>query len=128
MSVRVKNTGRRPFVDRFAGETYRIDPGEVAVIPDGAARLWLGDFRDPEQVDEERKRAAFRRGGQYPPLEIVEPDSAPPPAPPEPEAQRPARRPPPARRSGRRGPVRASVAEEEPPSTPELVIEGDGSG
>lgn len=71
MAVRVRNTSKEPYRDRFNGEEYVIGPGEVAVVPDGAAALWLGRVNLPgAQGDAERKRAALRRGGTYPPLVV----------------------------------------------------------
>jgi len=70
MAIRVMNTGSEPYTDKFNGERYVIGPGEVAVIPDGAAALWLGVPPDNPTPDE-RRRAAFRRGGRYPSLVVV---------------------------------------------------------
>ena len=73
MSVRLRNVGAEPFVDRFAGEVYTILPGETAVVPDGAANLWLGDPSLPEpQRTADRSRAALRRVTGLPPLVRVD--------------------------------------------------------
>ena len=82
MSVRLRNDGERVFVDRFAGETYRIEPGEVAVVPDAAAKLWLGDWTLPEpQRKEDIRRAAFRRADGLPRLTRVDGEPSAPPKP-----------------------------------------------
>lgn len=77
MAVRVRNTSNSPYRDKFDGEEYVIGPGEVALVPDGAAALWLGVGPDGVVVEGERRRAAMRRGGLYPPL-VVAGDEAPP--------------------------------------------------
>lgn len=69
MATRLRNTGTEPFEDLFNGERYVIGPGEVAVVPDGAAALWLG-VPPEDPLPDERRRAAFRRNGEYPTLVV----------------------------------------------------------
>lgn len=71
MAIRLRNTSKEAFVDRFNGEEYVIGPGEVAVVPNGAAALWLGVNERGVVSDDERRRCAFRRNGKYPPLVLA---------------------------------------------------------
>jgi len=72
--VIVKNTGKKPFVDKWNGVTYSIPPGKARAVPVGAAKNWMGDWTltGSERRDDLR-RASYRRGG-LPSLEIVQED------------------------------------------------------
>jgi len=61
--VWLRNTSRdQTFKDRFAGETYEIPPLSEAVVPVGAAKLWLGDWTlTGREALLDRRRAERRR-------------------------------------------------------------------
>jgi hypothetical protein len=41
--VRVKNTGKKPFSDRWGSVPYMLNPGDTAMVPWGGAVNWFGD-------------------------------------------------------------------------------------
>lgn len=63
--ARVKNVSKDVFIDRFAGKEYKIPPGKSLVVPDAAVLLWLGDG-----TPSDASRAAYRRGGRPPQIEV----------------------------------------------------------
>lgn len=69
-TLRIKNKGTVPFMDKYKGEQFIIPPGEATTVPAGAAHLWLG--RPDEDEKTAKKRTRLRKGKFYGILENLE--------------------------------------------------------
>jgi hypothetical protein len=63
-TVRLRNTGDKPFRDMFEGNEFTCPPGQEVFVPYGAACVWFGDPATPT-LNEQRSSAYSKLRARY---------------------------------------------------------------
>lgn len=71
--VFLENIGTTQWKDKCNGKVYTIEAGDKIIIPINVAKFFMGDWTltEPRDIQEEKYRVSFRRGGDTPLLKSI---------------------------------------------------------